>query len=423
MKTPVRDDAHLVEDYEPDPGTFRIGFKALNVRSVAAAFGSIQRVLLVVARHLMRAIPAERDAAGGRIKPHLSCNNYVLAGPPDADDLPAHAHQLMVDAGVQLPLRSDCIMGLELIFSLHATSTVDLRAYFAACLEWVTDEFSPAPVISAVVHLDEQHPHLHVIVLPLIGSSMQGGKVLGYQGTFKRRQRDFYLRVAKRFGLAEPVAKMTLNKVERDDYANLVVDRLLAGLPGQENQKLVREELLMLIALKPYALGRALGVPLRKSTKDGIAAGSPTDIADLVEQPDEPFTMGGIDAQSTSTSCLCYDVDAAAAAAAATDDKHTPIEYAPAVLPICIASDGAHACSSRADDDVVAEPGEAQHVELVVEREDEQPVSNFNHDTGDFERCPLPLPSQRVEVEALVALALQSLTTVRQAQQKEQNHD
>lgn len=308
MNAPLRDDAHLVEDYAPEPGTFRIGFKSLNIRSVAAAFGNIQRVLLVAARHLMRAIPAEKDAAGGRIRPHLLCNNYVLAGPAEADNVREHANQLMVDAGVQLPLRSDCIMGLELVFSLHATTTVDLRAYFTACLKWVTDEFSPAPVISAVVHLDEQHPHLHVIVLPLVGSSMQGGKVMGYQGTFRRRQRDFYLRVAKPFGLAEPVAKMALNKVEREDYANLVVDRLLACLLAQEMQAPVRKELLKLIAPHPYSLGRALGVPLRKSTKDRIPAGSPTDTTNVVEQPDEPFTVNETGTGGTSTSCLCYEL-------------------------------------------------------------------------------------------------------------------
>jgi len=50
-------------------------------------------------------------------------------------------------------------------------------------------------------------------------------------------------------------------------------------------------------------------------------------------------------------------------------------------------------------------------------------VSNFNHDTGDFECPPSPLPSQKTKVEAVVTQALQSLAAVRKAQQKEQHHD
>lgn len=99
-----------------------------------------------------------------------------------------------------------------------------------------------------------------------------------------------------------------LYKVEREDYANLVVDRLLACLLAQEMQAPVRKELLKLIAPHPYSLGRALGVPLRKSTKDRIPAGSPTDTTNVVEQPDEPFTVNETGTGGTSTSCLCYEL-------------------------------------------------------------------------------------------------------------------
>jgi len=395
--------AHLVEDFEPRPGTFRIGLKSLNINSVAAAKGNPSRVLLAAGRHLAREIPAEKDSACGRIRPHLSCNNYVLAGPPDAEGIASLAAQLMGEAGVLFPVRKDCIMGIEVVFSLPATTSVDIRAYFEAALAWTREEFAPAPIISAVVHLDEPHPHMHVLVLPLIDGSMQGGKVAGYKATFNRRKRDFYLNVAKDFGLDEPVAKPLFGKAQRQAYAAKVVEMLVAFLPASGNKTLARDELLHLVSRSPFSLGRALGVPMVDSAQ--VHASAEPVFGAREHTPDVP-SIDRVTAQAdASTSCLCSDVGATPMG----NGEAQALERRSPLAPIYVdnyADDPGHGPDQA---DAIPPPDLFQPIEFVREREEERPASTWDEELGCHGDAPLPKPSNRTKANEDIARALETL--------------
>jgi hypothetical protein len=409
----AKEEAHLVEDFEPRPGTFRIGMKSLNINSVAAAKGNPSRVLLAAGRHLRREIPAEKDSACGRIRPHLSCNNYVLAGPPDAEGIASLAVQLMGEAGVLFPVRKDCIMGIEVVFSLLATTSVDIRAYFEAALAWTRAEFSPAPIISAVVHLDEAHPHMHVLVLPLIGGSMQGGKVAGYKATFNRRKRDFYLNVAKDFGLDEPVAKPSFSKAQRQAHAAKVVEILVALLPAQDNEKLVRDELLRIVGRAPFPLGRALGVPVVDPAQVRASAEPVFDARENLS--DVPLVEGGTVHADTSTSCLCSDVGAARMG----NGKDLTLEGCSPQVPIYVGNYAEDAGPGLGQDDADTLSDLFQPADVVREREDERPVSTWNEELGCHVTPPLAKPSNRAKADEDIARALETLQSHRLNPNKE----
>jgi len=387
-----QESARLVEDFEPRPGTFRIGFKSLNINSVAAAKGNPYRVLVAAGRHLAREIPAEKDAVCGRIRPHLSCNNYVLAGPRGAEGIASLAAQLMGEAGVLFPVRKDCIMGIELVFSLPATTSVDIRAYFEAALAWTREEFAPAPIISAVVHLDEPHPHMHVLVLPLIDGSMQGGKLAGYKASFNRRKRDFYLNVAKDFGLDEPVAKPSFSKAQRSAYANKVIDILMALLPALDNAKLVHDELLKLVIRAPYSLGRALGVPVAAFSQSHFA----NPVSDTnANRLDVASAEGDTSDTVGSTSCLCSDVDAAPMGAGThlTLDPHAPHG------PIYVDDYAEEAAPDLGHDDASTPTDTVAPKEFVRERESEHLASTWVEELGCHVEPPAPKPSNRAKAD------------------------
>jgi hypothetical protein len=397
-----REDAHLVEHFEPQPGTFRIGVKSLNVRSVLAAHGKPQQVLAVAARHLMREIPSEKNAASGRILPHLSFKNYVLVGASDAAGIVAYANQLMSEAGVKLPVRKDCVMGIELVFSLPATTSVDIEAYFQAALAWAREEFSPAPVISAVVHLDEQHPHMHVLVLPLIGTAMQGGKVLGFKTALRRRLRDFHLGVAKQFGLAEPIAKPSLSKAEREIYARALVDYLAACLPAQNDNMAVSKELLKLIVRAPYSLGRALDIPLPSRSHGTVAAGPAIDVSVSAGLPDKACMEGGTDQPAASTSCLCYDV----APAWMINGERSAPEHHPSQLPILVPNYDEKPYPDRGHEDGTTFDVFQPPV-LVRDRDDAHLACTWDSALGYHVELPPPRQSNQAMADAAVALALE----------------
>jgi hypothetical protein len=410
-----KDEAHLVEDFEPRPGTFRIGLKSLNINSVAAANGSPYRVLLVVGRHLMRAIPMEKDSAGGRVRPHLSCDNYVLAGPFDAEGIAAHAAQLMGEAGVPVHVRKDCIMGVEVVLSLPSTTSVDVRAYFEAALAWSREEFAPAPIISAVVHLDEPHPHMHVLVLPLIDSSMQGGKVAGYKATFNRRKRDFYLNVAKDFGLDEPVAKPSFSKAQRQVYAAKVVDTLVAFLPALGNEKLVRDELLRMVSRAPYSLGRALGIPVADPAHVHVSAEPVLDAHENMS--DLPLVKGGTAHVGVSTSCLCSDVGAAPMG----NGEDLTLERGVSQAPIYVGNYAGVAGPGLGEEDAVTPPDLFQTMEVVRERDDERPAVTWDEELGCHVELPPPKTSNRAKAGDEVTRALAILQSHRPLNSNKEN--
>lgn len=270
MRTPYSQDVLAVpgdaqqsfgEQFEARPGTFRIGIKVLNTKSVKAAHRDPNKIVLVAARHLTREIRAEADMESGRIKPHLTPNNYVLVGATRASGIEATFNNLLTAAKVRKPLRVDCIMAIELVFSLPKRSGVDSRAYFNDCLTWAQIEFEPGVVFSAIVHLDEACPHMHVLIAPIVNGHMQGGKLAGYRAAFNRRANHFHATVAKRYGLARPKEKLQLGAEQRTTYASKLIDVIVNNPLLINEDTAVRKALTKLIATDPVILGIVLNLP------------------------------------------------------------------------------------------------------------------------------------------------------------------
>lgn len=118
--------------------------------------------LLAAARHNLREIQAELGA-DSHITPTKSHLNVVSRGGTTSSEVVALAEQLIRAAGIE-KLRKDVVYAVEYIFSLPPDTNVNLHAYFNASLEWVAS-YTGCPILSAVTHLDEGAPHMHVLAL------------------------------------------------------------------------------------------------------------------------------------------------------------------------------------------------------------------------------------------------------------------
>lgn len=157
---------------------------------------------IAAARHNLREIQAELGA-DSHITPTKSHLNVVSRGGQTSVEVLAHAEQLMHAAGIR-NLRKDVVFAVEYLFSLPPETRVDVQAYFDASIEWLTSHIC-CPIVSAVIHLDEKAPHMHVLVLPLVNGRMQGSAVVGYKENLADLKRSHYERVAQAFDLAPPV--------------------------------------------------------------------------------------------------------------------------------------------------------------------------------------------------------------------------
>lgn len=209
-------------------------------------------------KHNHREIQAE-IGADSHIDPLRTRLNIVLAGAVTAGAVSDYADRLMLDAGVG-PLRRDAVRGLEIIVSLPPASTTNQSAFFADALAWATS-FYGLPVLSAVVHNDEATPHVHILLLPLIGGRMKGSDMMGGKARLQATQTSFYESVGRMYGLTRPKPPRRLNAATRAKSASLILTTLQAD-PALMDMPVIESALLTMIGRDPEPIFRAMGLTI-----------------------------------------------------------------------------------------------------------------------------------------------------------------
>lgn len=186
-------------------------------------------VISRAARHNRRVIQAEMGATGS-IDPSRSHLNETIAGPPAADDVANIARDRMRAAGVIKP-RSNAVLGLEIVFSLPTTYTLDDRAFFTDCLRWAANQFGGGEnILSADIHRDEAAPHCHILIMPMIDGRMVGSDMVGGRAKLRDTLQNFHEEVAQRYGLSK--APPRLLGATKTAAASAVLDSLRQAADG-----------------------------------------------------------------------------------------------------------------------------------------------------------------------------------------------
>lgn len=198
--------------------------KPLNAKTIGASTyaGRKPQTLLQAAKHNLRAIQKELGA-NSHIDATRICLNEIMAGPDTPVGVAALALSLMAAAGVDVSkLRKDHTQAHELLFTLTADTTVHTRGYFGHCLTWVGGQFGPDNILSAVVHLDESAPHLHILLAPIEAGRYVGTSLID-RARLKKLRALFAAEVAPAFGLKvmEP-----LTGARRSRAIEVIFDRL-----------------------------------------------------------------------------------------------------------------------------------------------------------------------------------------------------
>lgn len=289
--------------------------KSLNTRTVRGVT-SPKNIVRVAAMHNLREIQAELGAsAASGINPARMHLNYQLRGPATADDVAGLALALLDNAGVTT-LRRDACMALELVVSLPAGTAIDHCEYFGAAVAWA-DAYFNVPILSAVVHLDEAAPHLHVLLLPLVAGRMQGGALAGGPAKIRAMLADFQQQVAQRFGLTHQPRAKRLSKPNRDAAGRMVLDALRAR-PERLSEPAMRDALIAALGSQADTLLALMGLtmPATKAKAKSFAAIMTAPCkperahraAPNTKHIDIAQNLGNQDGGNSTTSMLCIDV-------------------------------------------------------------------------------------------------------------------
>ena len=206
-------------------------------------------------KHNLRQIPRELGE-NRHIDPTRCKLNQNLVGGSDPSNMVNEVAAKIV-AATGKKLRRNGVLALEYLISLRPNTTVDINGYFPEVIEWLED-YLGCPIISAVVHLNEGAPHMHVVVLPLRHGRMMGSALVGYKADLAALKQSHYKCVGQRFGLT---MAESIPKFKRYEISRRVVD-VLCSTKDLLDQPLVRTALQNIIQINPSELMSILGIPL-----------------------------------------------------------------------------------------------------------------------------------------------------------------
>lgn len=134
-------------------------------------------------------------------------------------------------------VRKDAVHAVEVVVTLSGEAYERLgwpqtEDYFRAASTWILENMGgPENLLSAAIHRDEEVPHLHMMVMPLVNGKLNAKALIGgHRDRMRDRQTDFAEKVGKPFGLDRGVEKSgyrhteprELNRIKQEAFDTLI---------------------------------------------------------------------------------------------------------------------------------------------------------------------------------------------------------
>ena len=143
----------------------------------------------------------ENYASNPDIDPGRTHLNFHLVEPPGR--YRAEAERQIKEAGCRT--RTDSVRLVETVITaspefFQNRSMEDIRAFFREALEFLEQKQNPNTILSAVVHMDEKTPHMHLSFVPLTKDGRLCAKeIIGNKKNLTKWQDDYWEHMVKRF--------------------------------------------------------------------------------------------------------------------------------------------------------------------------------------------------------------------------------
>jgi hypothetical protein len=187
--------------------------------------------LAMAEAHNRRKIPVELSTFA-HIDPSKSASNKELISLNDIsleDAILKLLNKRGVDLNHRTNKRKDKGFAIEWLFTVTLGYVGDHLQLYTDCLVWLKSYFPDCPIVHAVVHYDENEPHMHVIMVPLDGNRLPASELLSYKGASKTRLNSLYAAVGAKHGL---IARTSLTGAVKKAAAVTVIKALeLRGIP------------------------------------------------------------------------------------------------------------------------------------------------------------------------------------------------
>ena len=133
-------------------------------------------------------------------------NNYHLVNPPRYT-YKKEINRMVAEAGCRT--RKDSVMMVETLITaspefMNSLPTEEQKAYFQTALDFISGRVGRQNILSAVVHMDERTPHMHLCFVPLTPDNKLSAKaILGNQKFLSEWQTAYHERMSARWNELE----------------------------------------------------------------------------------------------------------------------------------------------------------------------------------------------------------------------------
>ena len=145
---------------------------------------------------------------------------------------------------------------VELVFCVTSGHNCDFNGMYADSLGWLRSYYPECHIIHAIVHHDEDTPHMHVILVPIVNGQLQADEVGGFKGVSKKRNLSLFEYLDVRYGLTFPVY---LKGAEKKAGAKIAILRY-QSLPETDTKNILEEPIIKSIYARPEPFLYTFGV-------------------------------------------------------------------------------------------------------------------------------------------------------------------
>lgn len=169
----------------------------------------------------------ERRATISNTNPNIershSSQNYDLNGRYD-DTFNQQINERFADCGIEKKkLRKDAVVVAELLFTashdfFSGKSDDEVRQYFTDCYEYACKKFGKENIISAMVHLDETTPHMHLCFVPIKDNKLNVHSYFATGKEMSALQDEVHQKVFSKYGLERGDKNRKAKHIETLDW-------------------------------------------------------------------------------------------------------------------------------------------------------------------------------------------------------------
>jgi len=144
-------------------------------------------------------------------------------------------------------VRSDAVLMCSFIIGSDGNFFIGLtpserQRFFEEATEYFAEKYGRENIISAVVHVDETTPHLHLNLVPIAGNNLSA-KQLFTRASLRELQTDFHEQFGKRWGLERGKPGSQAKHIETAEFkAKTIIERAEAQASETERQAKTKAE-------------------------------------------------------------------------------------------------------------------------------------------------------------------------------------